>query len=114
VGDVPPSSGEAVLSLNGQRSGGRSPHFLLLLAVLVALGACTAGGNRSPTGSVASSPNPSRSASAPRPVVIDTDMAADDWLAILSHRVKALADRACPIASAVTVVGWPIVGRSTA
>lgn len=70
-------------NLNGQWSGRSGPHLVLLLAFLVALGGCTAGGSRSPTGSGGSSPNPSGTASAPRPVVIDTDMAADDWLAIL-------------------------------
>jgi inosine-uridine nucleoside N-ribohydrolase len=49
----------------------------VVLATIAFIGACTS------TSSPTSPAHPGGSPSAPRPVVIDTDMAADDWLAIL-------------------------------
>lgn len=63
-------------------SWSRSRIVLLVLATLIV--ACTGTGSPSPATSQRSATSPGPNATdGPRAVVIDTDMAADDWLAIL-------------------------------
>ncbi len=57
--------------------GGPLVALFVVVAAIAVVGACSAATSPIPT------PKPSGGTGAPRPVVIDTDMAADDWLAIL-------------------------------
>ncbi len=60
----------------------RSPAVVLVLVTFI--GACTTSGTPSPPTSQGTATSQAPTASGgPRAVVIDTDMAADDWLAIL-------------------------------